>query len=338
MKLSELVNFYNRLCDLDSEHIKTFLTLELSKITDLANQDNLFYSQHTLISQFDKFVEQFEHFKKTIWDQIRELEKPYFQQSYRDYDIVNQHKYLWFDMDVSKMPAHLQADQQQNKNSNVKTHIESILNKKLDISPYAMDFLSARILRYSGWQMTTMVVRPVTFPWLDKMVSNDPLYLVDENHELIAPAVSNWNELYQRRLQPYVIHELQNNEILWQLPDNQFGLVLIWNYFDHRPFEIIKQYLIEIYQKLRPGGVLCMSFNDCDRWQGVLAVESRSGLYTPGFLIKSFAQSLGFDIHFEWNEQGSWTWLELKKPGNFDSLRGGQTLARILPKPVAESK
>ena len=31
-------------------------------------------------------------------------------------------------------------------------------------------------------------------------------------------------------------------------------------------------------------------------------------------------------------------WLEVKKPGTLKSLRGGQALAKILPKPIAESK
>jgi hypothetical protein len=125
---------------------------------------------------------------------------------------------------------------------------------------------------------------------------------------------------------------------LWQLPNNQFGLVLAWNYFNHRPFEIVRQYLTELYEKIRPGGMLLMTFNDCDRWEGVRSVEAKTGLYTPGSLIKSFTESLGFEQHFTYHDHGPWTWIELRKPGEWQSYRGGQALAQILPKPIAKSK
>jgi SAM-dependent methyltransferase len=129
-----------------------------------------------------------------------------------------------------------------------------------------------------------------------------------------------------------VIREDQEQDILWQLPDNQFGLVLAWNYFNHRPFEIVRRYLIELYRKMRPGGMLLMTYNDCDRWQGVKAVEAQVGLYTPGSLIQGFAESLGFEQRFIYHDEGPWTWIEFRKPGEWQSLRGGQTLAKIVPK------
>ena len=107
---------------------------------------------------------------------------------------------------------------------------------------------------------------------------------------------------------------------------------MAYNYFDHRPFEIIQKYLTEIYTKIRPGGALLMTFNDCDRWPAVVAAERNIMCYTPGWMVRDWAQSLGFTIEFDWNENGTWSWLELRKPGKFQSVRGGQTLAKIMPK------
>jgi hypothetical protein len=109
-------------------------------------------------------------------------------------------------------------------------------------------------------------------------------------------------------------------------------------FFNFRPFEVLKKYLTEIYQKLRPGGMFVLTFNDCDRDKGVMLVEQHFCCYTPGYLIRELAQSLGYEILFSWTDQGPTTWLELRKPGEFESLRGGQSLAKILPKPVAKSK
>ena len=107
---------------------------------------------------------------------------------------------------------------------------------------------------------------------------------------------------------------------------------MAYNFFEFKPFEIMKRYFVEIFTKLKPGGVLAMTFNDCDRDKGVMLVENHFCCYTPGCLVKELAKSLGFEIEFEWSDQGSTTWIEFKKPGHRQSLRGGQALAKIIPK------
>ena len=156
--------------------------------------------------------------------------------------------------------------------------------------------------------------------------------MVDLNHDYLAPALAKFNPVYQRRLRTYTIKEELDQDILRQLPDNQFALCFAYNYFNFRPFEILKKYLGEIYQKLTPGGVLIMTFNDCDRASAVKLVENFYCCYTPGYLVRELAISMGYDIEYSWNDDGPTTWLELKKPGNRNSLKGGQTLAKILPK------
>ena len=81
-----------------------------------------------------------------------------------------------------------------------------------------------------------------------------------------------------------------------------------------------------------------MTFNDCDRAKAVILVEQHYCCYTPGYLVRELAQSLGYEIAFAWTDQGPSTWLELRRTGEQPSLRGGQALAKILPKPIAESK
>ena len=113
------------------------------------------------------------------------------------------------------------------------------------------------------------------------------------------------------------------------MPDNQFSFFLAYNYFNYRPFEIIQQYLIEIYQKLRPGGVLAMTFNDCDRQSALLAVNQSFASYTPGHVIFNMAKTIGYKQIFQWNDTGPTTWIELQKPGNLSSTKGGQPMAKI---------
>jgi hypothetical protein len=122
------------------------------------------------------------------------------------------------------------------------------------------------------------------------------------------------------------------------LPDQQIGFCLVYNYLDYRPFELVKIYLEEIYQKLLPGGVLAMTFNDCDRYQAMQAVEQGITGYTPGSLVRGWANYLGFEEIFCHQTGSPSVWIEFQKSGQLTSLRGGQSLAKILPKPVAKSK
>ena len=164
------------------------------------------------------------------------------------------------------------------------------------------------------------------------MVGLDPLYLVDTHYDLLTPCMEKYPEAYQRRLRPYVINERATVPILHKIPDNQFGACLVYNFFNFRPLEVIKRYLEEILQKLRPGGTLIMTINDCDRDKGVMLVEQHYTCYTPGYLIINLAQSLGYELVIKWHDDGPSTWIELKRPGDLTSLRGGQTLAKIMPK------
>jgi SAM-dependent methyltransferase len=183
-----------------------------------------------------------------------------------------------------------------------------------------------------------MIIHPGREPFMQHMVGSDPLYLVDESYELLEPTLNNYNEQYQRRLRTCVIEEAFDRDILAKIPNEQISICLVYHYFNFRPFEMIKQYLTEIYQKLKPGGTLIMTFNDCERLAGLTWVEMNYACYNRATMIQDLATRLNYTVEFFWHDDGPSSWLELRKPGTLTSLRGGQTLAKIIPKPVANSK
>jgi hypothetical protein len=123
---------------------------------------------------------------------------------------------------------------------------EYILNRRPNITEEIESLYRSRIMKYADWHYPAMIIRPGAESFIKDMVAHDPLYLIDEKHELLTPAMSMFNEIYQRRLRTYVINERSDEEILSKLPNNQFGMCLVYNYFNYRPFEVLKQYLIEI--------------------------------------------------------------------------------------------
>jgi hypothetical protein len=258
---------------------------------------------------FDIFENNLDELKSELKQLIATTEKPWFAESYRLYE--------------QEMPGET---------------AEYILNRREELTEETQHILLRRLENYTDWRFPGMIIRPGREKFTRGMVANDPLYLIDQHYDLLLPIMEEFPETYQRRLRTYVINERETDPILHKIPDSQFGLCLVYNFFNFRPFEIIKQWLLEIQTKLRPGGVLIMTINDCDREKAVMLVESHFACYTPGYLILDMVKSLGFEVLSTWHNDGPMTWIELRNPGELTSLRGGQTLAKIVTKDVAKSK
>jgi hypothetical protein len=318
MKLSELVALRNQIDSMSVSKIKNQFDLELDPVrsalsvyaenfSQLTQQFDIQYNH--IQQQVDTYGELIDLLKQQVTQQIRKQEKQWFEESYRLYE------------------------QETPNETN-----DYILNRREILSEETQQILLRRLENYADWRFPGMIVRPGLEKFTRGMVANDPLYLIDQHRDLLTPALQQFPEAYQNRLRAYVVDERASGHFLAKIPNDQFGLCLIYNFFNFRPFEIIKQWLWEIQIKLRPGGVLIMTINDCDREKAVMLVESHFACYTPGYLILDMVQSMGFEVLSTWNNDGPMTWIELRKPGELTTLRGGQTLAKIVPKTVANSK
>jgi hypothetical protein len=208
--------------------------------------------------------------------------------------------------------------------------VEHLINRKLPIEFDDQESLRNTIKNYTDWRLPGMVLGARQEMLVEDMVPMDPLYLVDHDRELIKVAMSPFTKEYQNRLRPYVINDWKDTEIFTALPNNQFGLVFAYNYFNWKPIEMIEKFLTEIYQKLRPGGALVFTYNECDKWHGVGAVEHAWMCYTPGSRIQTIARNLGYKIIEQHIGTGDIAWFEMRRPGEIQSLRGGQVLARVV--------
>ena len=209
---------------------------------------------------------------------------------------------------------------------------EYVLNRRLAIDPEDYEVLYGHMLGCTDWRLPGLIFRPGKEKHIENMVPMDPLYLVDTSQELLDPCIEQFTIEYQRRLRPYVISDLVHGEYLHSLPQGQFGLVYGYNYFNYKPLEVIYKYLKEVYSLLRPGGSFIFTFNDCDYAHGTALAERNFMCYTPGSLIENRAILEGFEVTYRHRGLGDVAWFELKKPGTIDSLRGGQSLAKIFAK------
>lgn len=312
MKLSELVAFRNHLKQISINIAKSTADYEIGEITHLVNnyssmfgeQANVLETKKLEIKQsFDAFAQELEELKKDVDDAIATTEKPWFVESYRLYE-----------------------EEMCNET------VDYLLTRKLDISESAETTLRSRLKTYADWRYPGMIIAPGQENLIQEMVGLDPLYVLDQYYELLEPALNQFSDEYRRRLRPHLINERNSKPILGKMPNSQFGVCLVYNFFNFRPLQVVKEYLNEIHKKLRPGGILIMTINDCDRAPGVKLVERHFACYTPANLVIEMAQSLGYQINHTWHDAGPSTWIELQKAGELTTIRGGQTLAEIISK------
>lgn len=314
MKLSDLVAFRKTLHDMNVRAVAENANVSLGDMHNVIRDHPCQFGQSTLQLQHDlvNINKGFNHFEQTLEHLILQVDQAidvlhnrYCQESYRLYDEEMVHETT-----------------------------DYILNRRFgEMSPETYQFLHDRLTLYTGWKFAALIIRPGLESFIKNCVSCDPLYVADQNSELLKPCHELFPSQYSRRIRDYVFNERDETKpILHALPDNQYGFVLAFNYLNFRPFELIDKWLKEVYNKLIPGGVFAFTFNNCDLAHGVKLTEMNFMCYTPGRMIESMAQNIGYEIIFRYDTHSPNTWIELRKPGQRRSIKGGQAMAEIISK------
>jgi len=311
MKLSDLVRLLNNIDQQPWPDPASICDRELGELIRTVREGNPSLPYHiTALEQDRQQIQQAIHTFRDHVGQVREeikqliesLQPNYFANSYQLHD-----EGLRYDTD------------------------QYIFDRQPALTESVRQYIEARIAIHSDWHHPALVIRPGQGEWLPLMVGSDPLYLADIRPSLLEPAPQQFTLEYQRRLRSYTLRETDSEgHVMRDLPDGQFGFCVALNFFHFKPFEIIRLYLSEIYRKLKPGGVLAFTFNDCDLWGGVELAERAFMCYTPGGMVRTLCASLGFEITQQYLIDKSNTWLEMRRPGVLTSLRGGQCLAKIV--------
>jgi len=310
MKLSEVVAYLNLLDSLDITTECNNATAKLAHITHVVNEHSTVYKStaEKISKAFDelqrnifKFSGSVEELRQELRAEIQNRDAEYLETSYQ----------FWY--------------------SGMRHDPDSlVLNRRMRINSNDELALRSHLRNMTDWRCPGMIIRPGLETFIEDMVPLDPLYIVDHSQELMRPAVEKFTPEYQRRLRTYTIDDNQPGEIMGELPNNQFGTVFAYNFFSYKPLELVLRYLTEIYAKLRPGGQALLTYNNCDLAHGVIRSEHAWMLYTPKRLILDHVHRLGFELILAYDSGGEASWLELRKPGDLTSLRGGQTLAKIV--------
>ena len=309
MKLSELIAYRTLLRRYQPRDVSGLLDQQLGPLIHAIDNSHIrFVDAESHIHQSrDNITASLAEFDKSMLDLLRTVEETI----------------------ASMTPSYLARSYQLYDENMRRDTPELILSRRIMLPEDMQEFLRGRIKLFTDWRRAGMVLRPGLESWVEDMVALDPLYLVDTHRELLDPAIGKFTPEYRRRIRPYIIDEIMDRSLLGDLPNNQIGFCLVYNFFHYKPFEMVRQYLTEIYDKLQPGGRLFFTINDCDRAGGVDNSERCYMCFTPGSLISGLVETLGYSILQTCELDAACTWYEVQKPGEFSTLRGGQNLARI---------
>jgi SAM-dependent methyltransferase len=208
--------------------------------------------------------------------------------------------------------------------------LDRALFKSLIYKDHIKDYFNSRVGLLSSWKYPGIFIRPEHGEYVNKMTASDPLYIVDQTAELLEPATKLWNDTYQNRVRYKIINE-DRDTIFKNFPEGQIGLVVAMNFMNYKPIEIIKQYLLELFDLLRPGGSFIFTYNNCNYPLAVKNFEKALYSYTPESLILPMCKLVGYEVIESYNDiETSVSWLELKKPGKLKTQRGGQCLGKVI--------
>jgi hypothetical protein len=313
MKLSKIVEYLNLLDSLQVQDEAAEATRKLAAVLHVVANHELQVNSCTqdLQQAFETVNQSLDNFEKILTQigqrltqLLHEQEPTYLAESFRLFDQEMRHD-----------------------------SVQHILNRRISTDNQSRLALEHRLKNLTDWRYPGMIVGARTESFIEDMVPLDPLYVVDTHADLVNTAVCKFTPEYQRRLRPYVVNHFTPGAILNELPGNQFGVIFAYNYFNYCPMEVIRRYIVEIASKLRPGGSFIMTYNNCDRAHGIGLTERSWMCYTPGRLIQEAANAAGLELVSNTDAPGDLSWIEFARPGELQTLRGGQSLAKIIAIP-----
>ena len=318
MKLSELVAYRSALEQFDFHResrllIKTILEAKAhvdNKVETDINQQTVFGDTNyqtemskdieRLEESISDLQDNFEYYRSQVDDIIKERQEEYIKKS--------ENMYIGDEIPNAK---------------------QSALERKLIMDDENTEKFFDRITQLSDWRYPGMIINVQERKIVDEMASSDPLYLVDMNQSTLDGLTATMNDVYRHRARPYEIDRfISRRKYFGDLPKDQFGLIVIWNTLNNLPLSMCEQVLKQLLDLLRPGGTLLFTYNDCDNAHNIRSFENNFRQFTPGSMMVTMAEEIGYHVRFR--TQSIHGWMELKKPGELATIRGGQSLGRVI--------
>lgn len=197
---------------------------------------------------------------------------------------------------------------------------------RMDLDDSPDKHLLSRIFQHSLYKYPALELGCRDGEFTQHLIASDPLYIADVHTEFLTSAVSMFPEEYQARVRKYLIKD--NN--IQGLPENQFGFIFSYNFFNYLSFDSIKQLMISAHKWLRPGGTIIFTYNNSDIGVGAAYAESYYMSYVPRSMLVPMCESLGFELIDHRDYDPNISWVEFRKHGALTTVKASQALGEIM--------
>jgi len=313
MNLSELVKFKTILeqtqSDIRQELEKNLTILETKNILESLSPIDFTYREN-LVEFFKNLDSEKSKLNHNLYLQIKELEKLIDEKA-------NNFKNRGYTVNGLIACAPMPPEEER-------------LSRFYMVDPDLKNIIKSIISLKTDPKFPTLEVGPGDGFWTEYLVAADPLYIIDIHDEFLKSTVDRFPESYRMRIRPYLwVEDNIKDHYLEQLPQNQFGFVFAFNVFDFFTPDFFESYLIGVYNILKPGGSILLTYNNCDYYNNARLAEIGYKSWMPKSLLDKIAVKLGFQIE-QHNSLKNTHWCILRKPGSLTSVKVTQSLGKII--------
>jgi len=185
-----------------------------------------------------------------------------------------------------------------------------------------LNFIQSRIGLHSEWKYAGLELNPGNGKLTYTLIASDPLYLYSGNFSNISDVKKKFNNFFaEKRLMIY--------NSLDDLPKNSIRIASSVNSYEFLPLDPIKEEMKKVYRLLIPGGNFIFTYNDCEQQASLDLCTNDYRAYNTKTLMQSLVYSLGFDIVKSGCFKGTYSWMDVRKPGNLVTQKLSAPLVTI---------
>lgn len=195
----------------------------------------------------------------------------------------------------------------------------------MDIEDSPDMHLLSRIYQFCTYKYPALEIGCRDGEFTKFLTASDPLYIADVHQEFLNKALETFPSEYSGRVRKYLVKD----HMITGLPENQFGFIFSYNFFNYLSFDSIKQLMIQAYRWLRPGGTILFTYNNADLGVGAAYAENMYMSYVPRSMLIPLCESIGFDLVDHRDYEPNVSWVEFRKPGTLTTVKASQSLGEI---------
>lgn len=173
------------------------------------------------------------------------------------------------------------------------------------------NIILGQIKKYINFQYPGLEITPRSKIWTKNITGMDPLFIASKDLDVVDKVTSQFVPVYKRRIRVYHYEDTDFS----LLPQNTFGFIFSWSYFEHLPYDIIDKYLANVYDLLLPGGTMLLSYADCLLEKTAKQFNNNNYCYMTKELLEGVANKNGLDLIEDHCYQFRNSWALLRKAG-----------------------